>query len=126
MNRSRFLLGTLSGLSLAANVDGFFASALAAPAISNVAGGDGRVLVVVNLQGGNDGLNTVVPHGMSKYYSYRPSIGIPKNDVLRIDDTIGLNPSLEALKRMYDAGQVAIVQGAGYPDPDHSHFRSTD
>ena len=126
MNRSRFLLGTLSGLSLAANVDGFFASALAAPALPHLPGGDDRVLVVVNLQGGNDGLNTVVPHGMSKYYSYRPSIGIPKNDVLRIDETIGLNPSLDALKRMYDAGQVAIVQGAGYPDPDHSHFRSTE
>ena len=126
MNRSRFLLGSISGLTVAANVDGFFTRAFAAPALPNSGNVDDRVLVVINLQGGNDGLNTLVPHGMPQYYAYRPTIGIAKNDVLRIDDTVGLNPALRSLKAMYDKGQVAIVQGAGYPDPDHSHFRSTE
>ena len=127
MNRSRFLMGSLSGLSIAAHADGFFSGALAAPALPDLPGGAAdRVLVVVNLQGGNDGLNTVVPHGMSRYYAYRPTIGISPNAVLRIDETSGFNPALAPLKKMYDAGKVAIVQGAGYPDPDHSHFRSTE
>jgi len=127
MKRSRFLLGSLSGLTVAANLDGFFARALAAPALPNLPGGvDERVLVVINLQGGNDGLNTLVPHGLPQYYALRPTIGVPKNDVLRIDDAVGLNPAMTALKTLYDKGQVAIVQGAGYPNPDHSHFRSTE
>jgi uncharacterized protein (DUF1501 family) len=63
---------------------------------------------------------------MPAYYKYRPTLGIAPNDVLRIDETIGLNPALASLKGMFDRGQVAIVQGAGYPDPDHSHFRSTE
>jgi len=127
MNRNRFLLGAVSGLTIAANFDGFFATALAAPALPKLPSGtDDRVLVVINLQGGNDGLNTVVPHGMPEYYQYRPSLGVAPNEVLRIDERVGLNPALAALKAMYDKGQVAIVQGAGYPNPDHSHFRSTE
>jgi uncharacterized protein (DUF1501 family) len=63
---------------------------------------------------------------MPAYYKYRPSLAVPQNDVLRINDTIGLNPSLKAVKDMYDKGQVAIVQGVGYPKPDFSHFRSTE
>ncbi len=127
MNRNRFLLGAVSGFTVAANFDGFFAKALAAPALPTLPGGsDDRVLVVINLQGGNDGLNTVVPHGMPEYYQYRPTLGVAASDVLRIDNTVGLNPAMSALKAMYDKGQVAIVQGAGYPDPDHSHFRSTE
>lgn len=85
-----------------------------------------RVLVVINLQGGNDGLNMVVPHGMPQYYRYRPSLGIAPRDVLQIDRVVGLNPQMTSLKSMFDAGNVAIVQGAGYPKPDHSHFRSTE
>ena len=127
MNRTRFLLGSCAGLSLAANVDHLFARALAGPALLATPGGaDDRVLVVINLQGGNDGLNTVVPFGNEAYYRYRPTIGIAPNDVLRIDNAVGLNPALAPLKAMYDKGLVAIVQGAGYPNPDHSHFRSTE
>jgi uncharacterized protein (DUF1501 family) len=127
MNRNRFLLGAVSGLTVAASADHLFARALAQPALPGLpAAAAERVLVVVNLQGGNDGLNTVVPHGLRQYYAARPSLAIPQRDVLRIDDTIGLNPALAPLKAMYDKGQVAIVQGAGYPKPDHSHFRSTE
>jgi len=127
MQRSRFIIGALAGLTVAANADDLFGAALAQPALPGLPGGaNDRVLIVVNLQGGNDGLNTVVPHGMPAYYKYRPTLGIAPNDVLRIDATIGLNPALASLKGMFDRGQVAIVQGAGYPDPDHSHFRSTE
>jgi uncharacterized protein (DUF1501 family) len=128
MQRGRFLLGAISGLTVVSNADSLFAKAIAAPALPGLPGGnvDDRVLVIVNLQGGNDGLNTVVPHGMQQYYRYRPSLGIAPGDVLQIDSQVGLNPAMKSLKSMYDAGKVAIVQGAGYPSPDHSHFRSTE
>ncbi len=126
MQRRRFLCGAIAGLTLAVNTDSFFAQALAAPVLPGLPGdASERVLVLVNLQGGNDGLNTIVPHGMADYYRYRPTLAIPQSDVLPIDDQIGFNPSLRSLKALYDRGQVAIVQGAGYPQPDHSHFRST-
>jgi uncharacterized protein (DUF1501 family) len=123
LKRNAFLLGAASGLAVIGGADGLFSRALAQ---TPLAGGDDRVLVVVNFQGGNDGLNTVVPFGMPAYYKYRPTLAVPPNDVLRINDTIGLNPALKAFKDMYDKGQVAIVQGVGYPKPDFSHFRSTE
>jgi uncharacterized protein (DUF1501 family) len=127
MKRGRFLIGALSGLTVAANADSFFAKALAQPVLPGLPSGvDERVLVIVNLQGGNDGLNTIVPHGMQEYYRYRPTLGIAQSDVLQINDKVGFNPEMRSLKSMYDAGNVAIVQGAGYPQPDHSHFRSTE
>jgi uncharacterized protein (DUF1501 family) len=121
------LLGATSGLALVGHADGFFARALAQAPLDTAAGSAAdRVLVIVNFQGGNDGLNTVVPFGSPAYYKYRPSLGVPANDVLRINDSVGLNPALKAFKDMYDKGQVAIVQGVGYPNPDYSHFRSTE
>jgi uncharacterized protein (DUF1501 family) len=126
MKRSGFLLGAVSGLAVVANNDTIFSRALAQSPLPGLPGGTDRVLVVINFQGGNDGLNTVVPFGMPEYYRYRPSLGVPQNDVLRIDNTFGLNPVLAPFKKMYDGGNVAIVHGVGYPDPDHSHFRSTE
>jgi uncharacterized protein (DUF1501 family) len=127
MQRSRFLLGALSGLTVVGSTDSIFSRALAQSPLGGLPGGaDDRVLVVINFQGGNDGLNTVVPHGLRSYYNYRPTLGIAPNDVLQIDKTVGLNPALAPLKKMYDAGNVAIVQNVGYPQPDHSHFRSTE
>lgn len=81
-----------------------------------------RVLVVLQLGGGNDGLNTVVPYADPAYASARPTIGIPGDRVIRIDDRVGLNPVMTNMKALYDAGQVAIVQGVGYDDPTYSHF----
>ena len=126
MKRSNFLLGTLSGLAVVANTEHVFARALADTPLPSLPGGDDRCLVLVNLQGGNDGLNCVVPHGDPQYYQVRPTIGIAQSDVLSINERIGLNPSMRSFKSMYDRGMVAIVQGVGYPDPDHSHFRSTE
>jgi len=80
----------------------------------------------VNLQGGNDGLNCVVPHGNPDYYRVRPSLAIAQSQVLAIDAQLGLNPNMVSFKSLYDKGMVAIVQGVGYPNPDHSHFRSTE
>jgi uncharacterized protein (DUF1501 family) len=123
MQRNGFLLGALSGLAVVGQADHFFARALAQTPLG---GNDDRVLVIVNFQGGNDGLNTVVPFGSPAYYANRPTLGVPANDVLRLDAMVGLNPVLKPLKAMYDAGDVAIVQGVGYPNPDFSHFRSTE
>ena len=126
MKRTQFLLGAVSGLSVVANADHLFARALAQAPLAGLPGGGGRVLVLVNLQGGNDGLNCIVPHGDAQYYSLRPSIGIPARDVLQINERVGFNPQMKSLKSMYDKGMVAVIQGVGYPDPDHSHFRSTE
>ncbi|HZO95491.1 MAG TPA: DUF1501 domain-containing protein [Candidatus Baltobacteraceae bacterium] len=126
MKRGSFLMGAASGVAVVASTESLFARALAQTPLPGLPGTSDRVLLVVNFQGGNDGLNTVVPHGDPAYYRYRPTLGIPAGEVLRIDDAIGLNPALAPLKTMYDAGKVAIVQGVGYPDPDHSHFRSTE
>jgi len=83
-----------------------------------------HVLVVLQLGGGNDGLNTVVPYADPAYHDARPGIGIAPDKVLRIDDHVGLNPALPGIKALYDAGRVAVVQGAGYDNPTYSHFEA--
>ncbi|GAC1469627.1 MAG: DUF1501 domain-containing protein [Chloroflexota bacterium] len=85
----------------------------------------GPILVVIQLAGGNDGLNTIVPYGSDLYYQDRPTIGVPAKSVIPIDHMVGFNPNLQPLKNLYDKGKVAIVQGVGYPNPDRSHFRGT-
>jgi uncharacterized protein (DUF1501 family) len=87
---------------------------------------DDHILVVIQLSGGNDGLNTVVPFAMDDYYRARPTLGIEKSKVLRLDSTVGLHPNLAKLKSLYDAGKMAVIQGVGYPNPDRSHFRSME
>jgi uncharacterized protein (DUF1501 family) len=126
MKRVNFLLGTVSGLAVVANRDHVFAQALAQSPLPGLPGSEGRCLVLVNLNGGNDGLNCVVPHGNQQYYQLRPSLAIPANDVLAIDANIGFNPNMQSFKALYDKGMVAVVQGVGYPNADHSHFRSSE
>ncbi|MCE2458029.1 MAG: DUF1501 domain-containing protein [Dehalococcoidia bacterium] len=84
------------------------------------------VLVVVQLTGGNDFMNTLVPYNNGVYYDARPTVVIPQEEVLPINDTLGFNPNLAPLKDMYDAGNVAIVQGIGYENSSRSHFRAMD
>jgi uncharacterized protein (DUF1501 family) len=84
------------------------------------------VLVVLQLSGGNDALNTIVPYGDPLYNDNRPSVRIPESQVLPINDYIGFNPNLAPIKDLYDQGKVAIIQGIGYPTPNRSHFRSMD
>jgi len=124
-HRREFLkqLGAAGVISLGTMPPRFLARAAE---VTPTAAADQRVLVLVQLAGGNDGLNTLVPHGDDAYYKARPGIGIPKNQVLRIDDRFGLHPRMTGLKELYDEGKLAIVQGVGYPKPDRSHFRSMD
>ncbi len=84
------------------------------------------ILVVLQLSGGNDGINTLIPFGNASYTTLRPSLGFSASDVLHLTDSVGLNPNLSRLKALYDQGKVAIVQGVGYPNPNRSHFRSMD
>lgn len=83
-------------------------------------------LVVVQLSGGNDGLNTVVPFGNDIYYQNRKGIAIKPEDVIKLNDMQGLNPNLECLRELYDQGWMSIINDVGYPNPDRSHFRSMD
>jgi uncharacterized protein (DUF1501 family) len=83
-------------------------------------------LVVLQLTGGNDPLNTIVPYGEGLYYDLRKTVRIAQEDVLPIDDRFGFHPSMRALKPFWDAGNMAIIAGVGYPNPNYSHFRSMD
>lgn len=91
-----------------------------------VTGKDSQILVVLQMAGGNDGLNTVVPFANDYYHKARPRIGVGDKDILKINDEIGLNKSLSGFKELYDEGNMSIIQGIGYPNPNRSHFRSTE
>jgi uncharacterized protein (DUF1501 family) len=110
-------LGILSGI-------GAVPSVLAQASRSVAANPTGKILVVFEWFGGNDGLNTIVPYGDPLYYRHRPTIGIKEADVLPIDAQFGWHKSLQGLKNLYDDGKVAIVQGVGYDQPSFSHFTS--
>ena len=85
-----------------------------------------KVVVILQLSGGNDGLNTVIPTRNDIYYRSRPRLGIKREKALTLTDEIGLHPALPAFKAMYDDGSLAIINNVGYPNPDRSHFRSMD
>ena len=84
------------------------------------------ILVVIQLTGGNDSLNTLIPYGNPLYYENRNTVAIPKDEVIAIDDNFGFNPAMRPVKALYDQGKVALIQGVGYPNPNRSHFRSMD
>jgi uncharacterized protein (DUF1501 family) len=120
MRTRRAFLQSSSLLALAPAVPLFVArTARAAPTDR-----DGRVLVVVQLDGGNDGLNTVVPHADPNYAKLRPTLKIQKRDLVRLSDTLGLHPSLKPLEKLLQNGQLAVIPGVGYPNPNRSHFES--
>lgn len=85
-----------------------------------------RYLVLIELNGGNDGLNTVVPYADELYYRLRPRIALARDQVLQLDERVGLNPALQPLMPLWRDGQLAIVQAVGYPEPNRSHFRSIE
>ena len=89
-------------------------------------GNGNKSVVVLQLSGGNDALNTVIPHSNELYYDNRPYLGIPEDQVLKLDDDLGLNPAMGPVKSLWDEGKVAIINGIGYPSPNRSHFRSMD
>ena len=114
-NRRRVLQG-LGGLTLSGLVPPLVHAAPAAD--------DDRILVIVELSGGNDGLNTVVPYGDDAYYRQRPTIGIRPDAVLKLDDHYGLNPGMLGFERLWQSGDLAVIHGCGYDDPSYSHFTS--
>ncbi len=103
-----------------------FLKAYEAQAMGQTMAPSGKILVVVQLSGGNDGLNTVVPFRNDIYYRERPTIAIRPENVLKLNDDIGLHPAMTPLKALYDEGLVTVINNVGYPNPDRSHFRSMD
>lgn len=87
---------------------------------------NGRKLVVIQLSGGNDGLNTIVPYGDDIYYQQRNGIGISPGNVITLNDHQGFNPALESLRNLYDNGEMSLLNSVGYPNPNRSHFRAMD
>src|ERR1700693_4837372 len=85
-----------------------------------------RILIVVQMAGGNDGLNTVVPYTDPLYIKMRPTLGIAQSKVLALDTRLGLHPNLAPLKKLWDAGHMAVVEGVGYPNQSLSHFQAMD
>jgi uncharacterized protein (DUF1501 family) len=96
------------------------------PTTVALAGKQAKILVALQLSGGNDGINTLVPYGQQSYYDLRPTLAIPADSVLPLTDKVGLHPELTGLKDLFDAGHLAVIQGVGYPNPNRSHFRSMD
>jgi uncharacterized protein (DUF1501 family) len=86
----------------------------------------GKRLVIIQLSGGNDGLNTVVPFSNDIYYQKRPQLAVASNKVLKLTDDLGFNPAMEGLRSLYDQGLMTVINNVGYPNPDRSHFRSMD
>ena len=86
----------------------------------------GRILLLIELKGGNDGLNTVIPYADPKYRELRPDIGVTRDRTIQLDEKVGLHNKLEPLMESWKAGDLAIVQGVGYPYPNRSHFRSIE
>src|SRR5713226_7055449 len=123
-NRRQFLTHTLKNSSLVA------LSAMVPQFISRTAQaaapGKDNVLVVLEMSGGNDGINTVIPYADDLYHKARPTLRQTKDAVIRLDDHVGLHSGMQGLRSMWEQGQLAVMQGVGYPNPDRSHFEAMD
>jgi uncharacterized protein (DUF1501 family) len=120
----RLGLGSSTLLASGLTVPAFLARSASVLAAGSPSTGSGRILVVVQLDGGNDGLNTVVPFADDVYYKFRPKLGIDAKTVHKVDDHIGLNPALRGFVPLLESQRLAIVQSVGYPNPSRSHFES--
>ena len=126
MSTRRDFLATSTLLGFGATVPSFLGRAAHAAPAAGKPGSKDTVLVVVQLTGGNDGLNTVIPFADPVYKKLRPTIGISKSDVKKLDDKVGLHPAMADLAGLHEDGQLCTVQAVGYPNPSQSHFRSMD
>jgi uncharacterized protein (DUF1501 family) len=132
--RREFLRGAGSMVAVGGLMPGFLVRAVEAAEVGQAGGRgqsikgfqDGRILVVVQLGGGNDGLNTLVPFTDDAYYRLRPRLGLKGDKILRLSDHTALNARMTALKELYDEGLAGLIQGVGYPNPNRSHFRSME
>ncbi|HMF13980.1 MAG TPA: hypothetical protein VKE94_16795, partial [Gemmataceae bacterium] len=122
--RRQFLTHTLKGSSLVA------LSTMVPQFVSQTARavepGKDNILVVLEMSGGNDGLNTVIPYADDLYHEARPTLRRTRNEVIRLDDHVGLHSAMQGFKLFWEQGQLAVVQGVGYPNPNRSHFESMD
>ena len=131
MKRRDFIRTTVPAAILPTMINGFSIKAFGSESpLARLLGGTtntDHVLVIVQLSGGNDGLNTVIPiDNYSNYFNARSNIAIPEASILKLTDKTGLNPAMTGFKSMYDNGKLAVIQSAGYPTPNFSHFRATD
>lgn len=131
--RREFLRTSILGGALSWTVPAFLANTFSAlhaeaadSATQTATGRDSTILVVLQMAGGNDGLNTVVPFANDFYHRARPRLRLDPKDVLKVSDQIGFHPNLTGFKELYDRGNLAVIQGSGYPNPNRSHFRSTE
>ena len=131
--RREFLRTTVLGSALSWTVPAFLANTLTAlqseaadSATQIITGKDATILVVLQMAGGNDGLNTVVPYASDFYHKARPKIGLSAPQVLDLNGEVGFHGAMKSFKELYDSGNLAVVQGVGYPNPNRSHFRSTE
>ena len=127
MKRRDFIknIGLYSG-SIALGLNSIPLKAFSSPLLLNQEQANGKILVLLQMNGGNDGLNTLIPFEDDMYYSKRPTLSIKKDQVLALNELTGLHPSMAGLRRLYDEGKVGIVQNVGYENHNRSHFRSTD
>src|SRR5260370_20310841 len=137
LTRRAFLRTSLLGAALSWTIPVFLERTFitlnaqaADSSIQTMTGKDHPILVVLQLAGGNDGLNTIIPFEDDLYFMARPTLGIPKGQVpkgqvVALDHLVGLHPSLAPLKGLYDNGNLAIIQGVAYPNPNGSHFKAT-
>lgn len=124
LTRRQFLARNLQGASLLAA--GTVVPQFLADTAQAAEAGKETILVVIELTGGNDGLNTVIPWADDLYHKFRPTLRFTREQVIRVDDHVGLHPAMRSLEPMLRNGQVAVIQGVGYPNPDRSHFESMD
>ena len=124
MKRREFIQLSALG-STALLVPGFVRSAALSKLIAESTA-DGKKLIVIQMSGGNDGLNTIIPYQNDIYYKLRPTLAIKKSDVLTLTDELAMHKSLGGLKELFDKGYVSVINNVGYPNPDLSHFRSMD
>jgi len=123
-SRRQLLTQTLRGSSLVA-LSAVIPQFVARTALAAEPGKE-KILVVLELTGGNDGLNTVIPYADDNYHKARPTLRQTKNEVIRLDDHVGLHSGMQGFKPLWEQGQLAVVQGVGYPNPQRSHFESMD
>lgn len=125
MNDRRHFLKTSALISMSPLIPGFMGrTAFGNNALGNAVDNEQPILVVVEMNGGNDGLNTVVPYRQGEYRRHRRRLRIGKQQVLKINDEIGLHPAMAGFKQLYDDGNLAIINSVGYPNPNRSHFES--
>jgi uncharacterized protein (DUF1501 family) len=124
MKRKEFIQLSALG-STALLIPGFLKSAALSSLVTE-SGANGKKLIVIQMSGGNDGLNTIIPYQNDIYYKLRPSLALKKNDMLVLNDELAMNCAMGGLRKLYDQGSVSILNNVGYPNPDLSHFRSMD